>query len=65
MTAGVNGYVSPAGEDNYARMLMDIMSDPEGYKRVSEAAFRDLYLNWDMVVEEVYKDYQTKLLHKV
>lgn len=65
VTPGVNGYVSPAGEDNYARMLMDIMSDPEGYKRVSEAAFRDLYLSWDMVVEEVYKDYQAMLLHKV
>ena len=43
--------------DNYARTIMDILSDPEGYSRVSAAARKDLYLNWDDVVREVYADY--------
>ena len=59
VTPGVNAYVSQPGEDNYARMIMDILSDPAGYERVSAAARSDLYLNWDDVVKEVYADYCT------
>ena len=55
--AGVNGYVSPAGEDNYAHAIMDILADAEDYERVSKAAHNDLYINWDDVVKEVYEDY--------
>lgn len=57
VTPGINGYVSAPDEDSYARMIMDIMSDPEGYKRISAAAKRDLYLNWDDVVRDVFGDY--------
>lgn len=57
VTPGVNGYVSTAGEDNYAHAIMDILADAEGYERIAKAAFRDLYINWDDVVREVYKDY--------
>ena len=57
VTPGVNGYVSPAGEENYARAIMDILADAEGYERVAKATFRDLYINWDDVIRDVYKDY--------
>lgn len=57
VTPGVNGYISAPGEENYARAILDILADPEGYARVSAAARRDLYLNWDDVVREVYADY--------
>jgi hypothetical protein len=40
-------------------MIMDILADPEAYERVSAAARRDLYLNWDDVVRDVYDDYNT------
>ena len=63
VTPGVNGYVSAPGEDNYARMIMDILADPDGYKRISDAARRDLYLNWDDVVREVYNSYICMLNH--
>ena len=53
----MNGYISPADEDSYARTIMDIMADSEGYARVSEAAQKELYINWDDVVREVYDDY--------
>ena len=36
---------------------MSILSDEEGYRRVSAAARKDLYLNWDDVVRDVYGDY--------
>ena len=57
VTPGVNGYVSAPGEENYARLILDILSDPEGYGHISAAARKDLYLNWDDVVREVYADY--------
>ena len=59
VTPDVNGYVCPPDEDSYARMIMDILADPEAYERVSAAARRDLYLNWDDVVRDVYDDYNT------
>ena len=59
VTPGVNGYVCPPDEDSYARMIMDILADPKTYERVSAAARRDLYLNWDDVVRDVYDDYNT------
>ena len=57
VTPGVNGYVSAPGEENFARLLLQIMADDHAYQRIAAAARRDLYLNWDDVVREVYKDY--------
>ena len=39
------------------RQQIDILADAEGYERVAKAAFRDLYINWDDVIRDVYKDY--------
>ena len=58
VTPGVNGYVCPPDEDSYARMILDILADPKTYERISAAARRDLYLNWDDVVRDVYNDYR-------
>ena len=57
VTPGVNGFISAPGEENYARAILDILADEAQYERVSAAARRDLYLNWDDVVREVYADY--------
>lgn len=57
VTDGVNGYICAPGEENYARKIIDILSDPEGYEKISQGAFRDLFLDWDDVVKEVYEDY--------
>lgn len=57
VTPGVNGYVCPPDEDSYAQMIMDIMADSKAYERISAAARHDLYLNWDDVVRDVFKDY--------
>ena len=57
VTPSVNGYVSAPGEENYARTILDIMADADAYERISAGARRDLYLNWDDVVRDVYADY--------
>ena len=54
---GVNGYLSEASEEAYARTILDILADKEGYERVSAAARKELYLSWDDVVRDVYADY--------
>ena len=54
---GINGYVSEASEEAYARTILDILADKEGYERICAAARKDLYLNWDDVVRDVYSDY--------
>ena len=59
VTPNVNAYVSQPGETHYAQMILDILSDPAGYDRVSAAARSDLYLSWDDVVADVYADYCT------
>ena len=60
VTPGVNGYISPADEEQYARTILAILADEEGYARISTAAREQLYLNWDDVVKEVYADYCTR-----
>ena len=57
VTNGVNAYISAPGEENYARTILDILADEAAYKRISEAARKDLYLHWDDVVRAVYADY--------
>ena len=47
----------PMLEKLYARAILDILSDDEGYSRVSASARATLYQNWDDVVREVYTDY--------
>ena len=59
VTPGVNAYVSKLGEENYARMIMDIMEHPQEYERISAAAKKDLYISWDDVVKDVYSDYSS------
>jgi glycosyltransferase involved in cell wall biosynthesis len=57
VTPGVNGYISPADEEQYARTILAILADEDGYARISAAAREQLYLNWDDVVQDVYADY--------
>ncbi len=59
VTPGVNAYVSKPGEENYARMILDIMEHPQEYERISAAAKKDLYISWDDVVKDVYSDYSS------
>lgn len=61
VTPGVNAYVSAPGEDNFARLLLEILARPDEYARIASAARRDLYLNWDDVVRDVYTDYSRRI----
>ncbi|MCF0174274.1 MAG: glycosyltransferase [Bacteroidales bacterium] len=59
ITDNVNGYiVSPKTEEAYANRIIEIFSDKEAYEKVCDAAQRDIYKNWDDIVDEVYARYE-------
>lgn len=59
VTDGVNGYLAPNDPEKYAEKIAEILNDEEGYKRVSEGAFRDLYSTWDDAVLKLKTVYRS------
>ena len=57
ITKDVNGFISENNEEKYADKIIEIMKNEELYKRVSENAYKDVYVNWDDKVKEVYEIY--------
>ena len=54
---GVNGYIAENKTIDYAKKIEEIILDEDKLKKVSEKAFKDLYVNWDDDVERIYKRY--------
>lgn len=59
VTENVNGYFSDDSEECYADKILSILADTAQYEKVSSAARKDLYINWDDVVKQVYDRYLT------
>lgn len=57
VTDYVNGFLSEPTTDKFAEKIMEILEDDALYKKVSEGAFRDLYVSWDDCVSEIYEKY--------
>ena len=53
----VSGYIVENDPNKYAEKIIEIVSDEEAYKKVCENVFKDVYVNWDDKVEEVYNLY--------
>ena len=58
VTENVNGFFGENSEEAYADKIIEILSDDELYKTVSENAKRDLYKTWEEVTDMIYEDYQ-------
>lgn len=54
---GVNGFIAENNSKKYASKIEEVLSDDKLLKKVSENAFRDLYISWDDEVENIYKEY--------
>ncbi|MBQ7222572.1 MAG: glycosyltransferase [Bacteroidales bacterium] len=52
-----NGFFAGGTPEEYAKKLTEILSNEELYEKVAENARKELYKNWDTVVDEVYSDY--------
>lgn len=54
---GVNGFIAENNSKKYALKIEKILNNDKLLKKVSENAFKDLYISWDDEVENVYKEY--------
>lgn len=54
----VNGFLADNSVVAYAQKIIEIISDEQLCKKVSEGAFRDLYKAWDDAVAAAFNDYQ-------
>ena len=53
----VNGFVLKNDANAYADKIIELMEDKDLYNKISENAYRDLYVHWDTAVEDVYNQY--------
>ena len=52
-----NGYLSENDYMKYGNRILEIVKDKNKLKEVSENAFKELYITWDMEVKKVYDKY--------
>ena len=57
VTNMVNGILTKNDCKDYARNIINIMKNKKLYQELSDNCFKDLYKNWDDLVEEVYNRY--------
>ena len=53
----INAYLTEFDAEYLAKKIIKIFSDEKKYNKISENAFRDLYINWDTQMEKVYDLY--------
>ena len=53
----INGFLAENSLDSYSNRIIEIMEDEELYKKVALNSFRDIYINWEEKIEEVYNIY--------
>ena len=56
-TEDVNGFIADQSDEAFAEKIEQILNDEKYYRKVAEGAKRDLYVTWDKVVSDIYKDY--------
>ena len=61
ITDNVNGFLSENSPSAFAEKVDMICADDELYKKVSEGAFRDLYITWDECVREMMEKYSENI----
>ena len=57
ITNNENGFIVKNDPEAYADKIFEIMNDNKLYKKVSKGAYKDVYVNWDKKIKEVYKLY--------
>ncbi len=58
VTEDVNGFMAEENPQKFAEKIVEIVNNKEYYDKVTEGAFRDIYVSWDSVVEEVMGEYR-------
>lgn len=64
ITNNVNGFICENNVEKYAEKIIEIMENESLYKIVCENVYRDIYVNWDNRVTQVYQLYQKLIDNK-
>jgi glycosyltransferase involved in cell wall biosynthesis len=64
VTENVNGFFSEHDPLQYAEKIMEIFKNQKLYLKVKEQCFRDLYVTWSDVTEEVFQRYLSLIEQK-
>ena len=54
----INGFVEEIDVDKFANRIIKIMNNKELLKKVSNRAYKDLYVTWKQKINDVYKKYE-------
>ena len=54
---GVNGYLSEDSVEQYGQKIIEIFDNEKLYNEIKENVYRDLYVNWDTKVDQIYNKY--------
>lgn len=57
ITDNVNGFICENDEEKYADKIIEIMNNEALYETVCENVYRDIYVNWDTRINQVYELY--------
>ena len=64
VTDNVTGYLSDNSPEAYADKIVEIFSDLDKHNKIRENAYKDLYVNWDDKIDEVFDLYQKIIKEK-
>ena len=64
ITNNVNGFLSENNIEAYANRIKNIIEDTDLYNKVKENCFKDLYINWDTQIDNVYNLYINAIKNK-
>ena len=53
----VNGYIAENTPEKYSEKIAEIINNQTRYKEICENTYRDLYVNWDDKIDEIYSLY--------
>lgn len=59
-----NGFIIKNDEKEYAKAIIEIIKNKELYNEVSENCFKDLYINWDTQIENIFNNYKDLIKKK-
>ena len=65
VTNNVNGFIAPNDVDKYADYIIYLMRDDKLLNEISKNCYRDLYKNWDNLIDEVYSRYLYLIKKKI
>lgn len=58
ITENINGFIVENNEEKFAFKIIEIMNNKKLYKKVCQKVYKDIYVNWDNKVKQVFNLYK-------